>query len=362
VRAEPFSKKMTALCGAAKFREETSKKAGRQSRLAALQHGVRFRHVNPLGPFADGGVTIALASRRWASESNVHTATCQNPLLHRTPDKATIIDSNDGMTNRAARAPETSLYEPVKAFLERLGFAVKGEVCGCDIVGVRPGEPPVVVITELKMTLTLELVLQGVERLRAADEVWLAVLATRRGRDRDRRAHRLCRLLGFGLLAVHPAKGSVEILAEPAPYRPRPNLPQRRRLLKEHATRRGDTTRGGSSRQPIMTAYRQQAIACATSLEAGPMRPRDLKAVAPNAGPILRRNVYGCFERVQPGLYQLSEAGATALRHWGRCENAGQDVAGLAKDGNGFVAPGSANTDPAPVGAAPRAAAEAGTL
>jgi hypothetical protein len=264
------------------------------------------------------------------------------------------------MANRAGRAPETSLYEPVKAFLEQLGFAVKGEVCGCDIVGVRPGEPPIAVITELKMTLTLELVLQGVERLRAADEVWLAVLATRRGRDRDRRAHRLCRLLGFGLLAVHPVKGSVEILAEPAPYRPRPNLLQRRRRLKEHATRQGDTTRGGSSRQPIMTAYRQRAIVCATGLKVGPMRPRDLKAVAPDAGRILLRNVYGWFERVQPGLYQLSEAGAAALRRWGRCENAGQDGAGLAKDGNGFVGPGSANTNPAPVGAAPRAAAEAG--
>ncbi len=152
-------------------------------------------------------------------------------LLRRAPGKTPVIDSNDGMANRAARAPETSLYEPVKAFLEQLGVAVKGEVCGCDIVGVRPGEPPMVVITELKMALTLELVLQGVERLRAADEVWLAVLATRRGRDRDRRAHRLCRLPGFGLLAVNPANGSVEILAEPAPYRPRPNLPQRRRLF-----------------------------------------------------------------------------------------------------------------------------------
>jgi hypothetical protein len=282
-------------------------------------------------------------------------------LLRRGPDKAPVTDSNDRMTNRAARAPETSLYESVKAFLEQLGFAVKGEVCGCDIVGVRPGEPPIVVITELKMTLTLELVLQGVERLRAADEVWLAVLATRRGRDRDRRAHRLCRLLGFGLLAVNPANDSVEILAEPAPYRPRPNLSQRRRLLKEHATRRGDTTRGGSSRQPIMTAYRQQAIVCATSLDAGPMRPRDLKAVAPDAGPILRRNVYGWFERVQPGLYQLSEAGAAALRHWGRHGNAAEDGVGLARDGNGFVGTGSADPDTASVGAAPLAAAEAGT-
>jgi hypothetical protein len=77
----------------------------------------------------------------------VHSATCQNPLLRRAPDKAPVIDSNARMANRAARAPETSLYEPVKAFLEQLGFAVKGEVCGCDIVGVRSGEPPMVVIT-----------------------------------------------------------------------------------------------------------------------------------------------------------------------------------------------------------------------
>jgi hypothetical protein len=179
-----------------------------------------------------------------------------------------------------------SPYEPVKAFLEQLGFPMKGQVFGGDIVGVRSGEPPMVVINELKMPLTLELLLQGVGRLRAADEVWLAVLATRRGRDRDRRAHRLCRLLGFGPLAVHPADGTVEILAEPTPSRPRPNLPQRRRLLKEHATRRGVTTRGGSSRQPTMTAYRQQAIVCATSQEAGPMRRPEL-TVAPGAGPIL---------------------------------------------------------------------------
>ena len=259
------------------------------------------------------------------------------------------------MANRAARAPETSLYQPVKAFLEQLGFAVKGEMCGCDVVGVRSGEPPMVVITELKMTLTLELILQGVERLRAADEVWLAVLATRRGRDRDRRAHRLCRLLGFGLLAVHPVTGTVEILAEPEPYRPRPNLPQRRRLLKEHAARRGDTMRGGSSRQPIMTAYRQQAIVCATSLEAGPMRPRDLKPVVPDAGQILLRNVYGWFERVRPGLYRLSEAGAAALRHTGCHENADGGASELATGGSSIIGHGTADADAVQVAAATHA-------
>jgi hypothetical protein len=193
---------------------------------------------------------------------------------------------------------------------------VKGEVCGCDIVAVRGAEPPVLVITELKLGLSLELVLQGVDRSRAADEVWLAVPATRRGRDRDRRVHRLCRLLGFGLLAVHVGRECVEVLAEPAPYRPRPNLPQRWRILKEHAARRGDPARGGSTQQPIMTAYRQQALACATALQAGPLRPRDLRPVAPDAGRILLRNVYGWFERVEPGLYRLAERGVSALRHW----------------------------------------------
>jgi hypothetical protein len=89
------------------------------------------------------------------------------------------------MPLRVPRQPETALYDAVKAFLERQGFEVKGEVCGCDIVAVRGGEAPVLVVTELKLGLSLELVLQGVDRSRAADEVWLAVPATRCGRDRE---------------------------------------------------------------------------------------------------------------------------------------------------------------------------------
>ena len=220
------------------------------------------------------------------------------------------------MPNRTQRAPETSLYATVKAFLEAQGFRAKGEICGCDIVAVRDDEPPILVIAELKLSFSLELVLQAVDRLRAADAVWLAVRASRRGRDQDRRAHRLCRLLGFGLLAVDPQRGRVDILAEPAPYRPRSDFKRRKRLLKEHANRRGDPVTGGMTRQPIMTAYRQQALACAVALQDRPLRPRDLKPLAPDAGRILLRNVYGWFERIEPGLYRLADAGSAALRHW----------------------------------------------
>ena len=43
---------------------------------------------------------------------------------------------------------ETSLYLPVKRFLEGLGFEVKGEVCGCDVVALDEGTPAAVVIAE----------------------------------------------------------------------------------------------------------------------------------------------------------------------------------------------------------------------
>ena len=86
-----------------------------------------------------------------------------------------------------AAIQETALYPAIKTFLESQGFNVKGEVRGCDLVAVREGEPPIVAIGELKASLTLELILQGVERLRAADQVWLAVAMTTKGRDRDPR-------------------------------------------------------------------------------------------------------------------------------------------------------------------------------
>jgi hypothetical protein len=63
---------------------------------------------------------------------------------------------------------ETALYLPVKRFLEKLGFAVKGEIGGCDLVGLRGEDPPVVVICELKLSFNLELLMQAVDRAGAS--------------------------------------------------------------------------------------------------------------------------------------------------------------------------------------------------
>lgn len=208
---------------------------------------------------------------------------------------------------------ESDLYPIARAFLSARGFEVKGEVCGCDIVALHPDLPQRITVVELKLGLNLDLVLQAVDRLACAHDVWLAVPATRRGRDRDRRARKLCRMLGFGLLALHLRSGTVEVLAEPEPYTPRPDLRRRRKLRAEHAARRGDPSPGGTGGTPVMTAYRQDALACARLLHAGPLSTRSLVAATPRATAIVSRNVYGWFERVSRGIYRLTPGGHQAL-------------------------------------------------
>ncbi|MGL4289960.1 MAG: DUF2161 domain-containing phosphodiesterase [Phreatobacter sp.] len=219
---------------------------------------------------------------------------------------------------------ETSLYLPVKRFLETLGFVVKGEVAGCDLVAIKDGEPPVVVVGELKLSFNLELVLQGVDRAAVCDEVWLAARMSVRGKGResDARFRNLCRRLGFGLLGVTEA-GDVHLLANPEAPGLRKNAKRRSRIVEEHRKRQGDPAAGGSTRQPIMTAYRQQALGCAAALREGPLRPRDVKLLVPDAPKILQGNVYGWFSRPERGLYGLTEAGREALVRWPQPQAAG---------------------------------------
>jgi hypothetical protein len=202
---------------------------------------------------------------------------------------------------------ETDLYLPVKRHLEAQGYTVKAEVRGCDAVALRGDELPVIV--ELKRALTLALLYQAVDRLTIAEHVYVAVLRPKRGVTGD--ALKLCRRLGLGLIVV-TASGSVEVLADPVPYVPRPNTKKRGLLLREFNARSGDPNIGGSTRQPLMTAYRQDALKCAAHLrQNGPTRIRDVKAATAvdRAANIFRDNVYGWFEKTERGVYGLSQAG-----------------------------------------------------
>ena len=219
---------------------------------------------------------------------------------------------------------ETDLYSPIKAFLEGQGYTVRSEVDGCDVVACRADEPPVIV--ELKLSLNLELFLQAIDRQKLTDAVYIAVPDDRRSQRRTALQRspaevlRLVRLLGLGLLVVTLRKRSarVDALVDPAPYKPRTVPARRRQLLREFAARTGDHNVGGS-RGAVVTAYRQDALACAAFLAtAGAKRPVEIKKATgvARAGRIVYDDHYGWFERTDEGTYHLTAAGQAGLERY----------------------------------------------
>lgn len=214
---------------------------------------------------------------------------------------------------------ESELYKPVKSYLEAQGYTVKGEVGAADLVAVRGTDAPVIV--ELKLRITLALYHQACARLAMTDQVYIAV--ARPTGPSSRRALKdnlsLCRRLGLGFITVRAMDQRVEVLCDPGPYAPRKRKAKTVKLLREFERLRGDPNDGGATRHGIVTGYRQDALACATMLaEVGPSRGKDVaKATGVGAATrIMRDNHYGWFERVEVGVYALTDEGRAGLTHW----------------------------------------------
>ena len=217
--------------------------------------------------------------------------------------------------NNSPALRETALYAPVKAFLEAAGYEVKAEIGAADVMALRDGAEPVIV--ELKTAFSLQLVHQGIARLSVSDDVYLAV-----PRGTGRRFQRalaenvkLARRLGLGLMTVRLTTGLVEVHCDPGPYAPRKSARRKAAMLREFARRRGDPNLGGAAGGRV-TAYRQDAMACAAYLaQHGPSKGAAIKASAQidKATRIMRDNHYGWFERIETGVYGLSDAGRAAL-------------------------------------------------
>lgn len=216
---------------------------------------------------------------------------------------------------------ETELYEPVKRIFETMGYVVKSEVKHCDLVALRGEEEPVLV--ELKRTFNLPLLVQGIDRLRQSPRVYVAVEQSRTGRAphglRWSELQRLCRMLGLGLIVVRFYKRkapAVEILCDPAPYKPPKNVRKTQRLLHEFKERSGDYNVGGSSKRKLVTSYREKALHCAYFLQQqGPQPTRRLRELTGNSKVtmMLQDNHYLWFRRVSRGVYELTEQGEQAL-------------------------------------------------
>ncbi|MEM6596284.1 MAG: DUF2161 family putative PD-(D/E)XK-type phosphodiesterase [Pseudomonadota bacterium] len=211
---------------------------------------------------------------------------------------------------------EADLYPPVKAYLERQGYAVKGEVGAADVVALRAGEPPVIV--ELKLGFSLALFHQGVARLAVTDHVYLGVLRPK-GRKALKENLGLCRRLGLGLMTVR-GDGLVEVHADPGPYKPRKSKKKSQRLLREFERLDGDPNAGGATRHGIVTGYRQDALKCAAYLATSGAEKGAIIAKATGvkkATTIMRDNHYGWFAKVEKGVYALTDAGQQGLKDWG---------------------------------------------
>lgn len=207
---------------------------------------------------------------------------------------------------------ETELYPPLKEFFVERGFSVRSEVRDCDLTAVMDDR---LIIVELKTSFNLDLVLQGTERKRLCDEVYLAVPRPKDSHNsRWRKITRLCRALGLGLLFVSPT-GLVDTICPPAAQAPRKSARKQQLLLREIDGRTGDYNIGGSRGRPLVTAYREQALRVAEFIGEGLQRPRDIVAAIgiAKAPAILQDNHYGWFERVERGVYRLSAQGSQAL-------------------------------------------------
>lgn len=216
---------------------------------------------------------------------------------------------------------EIDLYPPLKSFLEQQGYEVKSEVLNCDVAAVRANEPAIVI--ELKLQLNLTILLQAVDRLKVSDTVYigvprgLAVLKNKR-----KQIIKLIRMLGLGLIVIDPNTriGNVDILCDPGEFKPRKIKKQTQRLLKEFQERVGDPNQGGTAmRQGIMTAYRQKAIAIGTYLRHNEATKASIISKdlgEPKARNILYDNVYGWFDRLGKGVYELSPRGKRELGDW----------------------------------------------
>lgn len=212
---------------------------------------------------------------------------------------------------------ETDLYAPIKAFLQAQGFEVKAEITDCDVVALRGDDPPVIV--ELKLSLSLELMMQGVDRQAISDAVYIAVPAGK-GKawtSRAKAAVKICKRLGLGLISVRfsGGKGVVLVHNDPGAHKVHKLARRQTALLREFQQRVGDPNVGGQTRRVIITAYRQDALRIARALHEGPNAPAALRKALgiPKTPLILQKNHYGWFIRVERGIYGLSDHGSAAL-------------------------------------------------
>jgi hypothetical protein len=219
---------------------------------------------------------------------------------------------------------EVDLYKPIQRYFSREGYEVYGEVKDCDMVAVKDDE---LVIIELKLTLSVDLLIQAAKRQKLTNQVYIAIPKPK-GRMNSKQWADKCHLvkrLELGLIVVSfpGSRSKADILIHPTPFNPKKgyarNKLKREAILKEIGGRSADFNIGGSNRTKIMTAYKESCIQIASFLDImGPLSPKALKdmGAGDKTPSILTKNYYGWFERIKRGTYIITEKGKLEVQEY----------------------------------------------
>jgi hypothetical protein len=207
---------------------------------------------------------------------------------------------------------ETDLFKPVRKLLLEKGYDVQGEILAADVFAVN--EHKEIIIVELKLTISLKLIYQAIERQKVTPFVYIA--APQRVVKAHMKSHpafyTLLKRLGIGLIEVY--HDEAKILIEPVKE---PNTSvkirssQKSFMMREFNSRDQYQSLGGTKGKK-MTAYREKVVEIAKALHT--LKEAPLKLIKEytridKAADILRDNYDQWFIKNEKGLYQLSPLG-----------------------------------------------------
>lgn len=213
---------------------------------------------------------------------------------------------------------ETDLFEPLRKYFLGQGYSVHSEVKNCDLIARKGDE---VIIVELKTGFSLSLVYQAIRRQGISDSVYVAIPVPEGKKtppNLSSMKHLLSRLeLGLILVRFLKTKVKVEIALHPREPVRRHARRARAAVIREIDGRYAEfDSAGAPAAEGRMTAYRQESLLIALLLARnGLLSPKMLreKGTSEKTGRILSANLYGWFDRIERGVYELNDAGRAAL-------------------------------------------------
>jgi len=216
---------------------------------------------------------------------------------------------------------EVDLYKPIKELFTQQGYVVHGEVNECDVAAIKEQE---LVLIELKLSLSIDLLIQATKRQRLTNEVYVAIPRPKlnfRSKKWKDSCHLVRRLeLGLILVSFLGDEAQAEIVFHPASFDRKKSMQRSKKkriaMLTEIEGRLGDYNVGGSSQTKIMTAYKENCIHIACCLlQSGPLSPKSLRMMGTGEKTftILNKNYYGWFDKIQRGIYVISDTGKSEL-------------------------------------------------